>query len=180
MSSGYSILSFSRNKVQDPALYSSKLDHWLAISIIPRKFLSVFDCPSHLGALGLRGVGIFVLEGILSGFSCNIGGCVAAGVEVSEIVNEVKKLLWILKGLGSRMALTKASSEITGDAVSLNCPGMIGPDKSAVVSRNRFGSLSDEEPSVGTVKSKVSDNSLNLECLLAAVVCLLHNNCSGL
>ena len=117
---------------------------------------------------------------MLSGFSNDIGDCVAAGVEVSEIVKGVKKLSWILKGLGSRTALTKAFSEITGGAVSLNCPGMIGPDKSAVVSRNGFGSLSNGEPGVGTVKSEVSDNSLNLKGLLATIVCLLRNNCSGL
>jgi len=114
------------------------------------------------------------------GISCNIGDCVAAGVEVAEIVNEVKKLLWILKGLGSKTALTKASSETTDGAVSLNHPGMIGPDKSAMVSRNKFGSLSDREPSVGAVKSEVSDNSSNLKGLLATVVYLLRNNCSGL
>jgi len=114
---------------------------------------------------------------MLSGFSRDIGDCVAAGVKVAEIVNGVKKLSWILKGLGSRTALTKASSETTGGAVSLNRPGMIGPDKSAVVSRNGFGSLSDGEPGVGAVKSEVSDISSNL---LATIVCLLRNNCSGL
>jgi len=123
---------------------------------------------------------MFVLEGMLSGFSCDIGDYIATGVEVAEIVNGVKKLLWILKSPSSRTALTKASSEITGGAVSLNRLGMIGSDKSAVVSRNGFGSLSDRESSAGTIKSEVFDNSSNLEGLLATIVRLLHNNCSGL
>jgi len=117
---------------------------------------------------------------ISSQISCNSGGYVASGVKVTEIVNGVKKLLWILKGLGSRIALRKASSKITGGAISLNSPGIIGPDKSAVVSRNGFGSLFNGEPSVRTVKFEVFDNSLNLKYLLVTVVHLLHNNCSGL
>jgi len=34
---------------------------WNSCSIILRKFLSILDCPSHLGALRLRGIGIFNL-----------------------------------------------------------------------------------------------------------------------
>ena len=115
VSFGYLVLSLSRNRFQDPASYSSKLVHWSCISaftypiiqssffwssiisavrnscsIILRKFLSILNCPSHLGVLGLRGISIFSLA-VISDLVCEVViGLINGSVDVQDGSNEVR------------------------------------------------------------------------------------------
>jgi len=74
----------------------------------------------------------------------------------------------------------KDSSRIAAGIASLNRPGTMGPEGSALRSRQEFGSISEGDPSVGGAKPKVSDSRFRSTACVPVLLCLLYNSCSGL
>jgi len=74
----------------------------------------------------------------------------------------------------------KDSSRIAAGIASLNCPGTIGPEGSALQSRKGFSSISEGDPSVGGAKPKVSDSRFGSTACVPVLLYLLCNSCSGL
>ena len=203
VSSGYFVLSLSRNWFQDPASYSSKLVHWSCISastypviqsnffwssvisavwnncsIILRKFLSVLDCPSYLGVLRLRGKGIFNLAVIFCIGYWVVTKLLNGSVNVQDGGNEVS--LSERACVTSDMSSSSDSLEIMYTLERLDLSGIIGPICSAEVSKKGFSSTSEGDPRLGVGHSD-SSNISELTChLLATNLAFFCNICSRL
>jgi len=74
----------------------------------------------------------------------------------------------------------KDSSRIVAGIASLNCPGTMGPEGSALRSRKGFGLISEGDPSIGGAKPKVSDSRFGSTACVPVLLHLLCNSCSGL
>jgi len=74
----------------------------------------------------------------------------------------------------------KGSSRIAAGIESLNCPGTMGLEGSALQSRKGFSSMSEGDPSVGGAKPKVSDSRFGSTACVPVLLRLLCKSCSGL
>jgi len=74
----------------------------------------------------------------------------------------------------------KDSSRIAAEIASLNRPGTMGPEGSALWSRKGFSLISEGDPSVGGAKPKVSDSRFGSTACVPVLLRLLCNSCSGL
>jgi len=74
----------------------------------------------------------------------------------------------------------KDSLRIVVGIASLNRPGTMGSERSTLQSRKGFRSISEEDPSVGGTKSKVSDSRFGSTTCVSVLLHLLCTSCSGL
>jgi len=74
----------------------------------------------------------------------------------------------------------KGSSRIAVGIESLNRPGTTGLEGSALRSRKGFSSMSEEDPSIGGAKPKVSDSRFRSTAYVPVLLYLLCKSCSGL
>jgi len=65
--------------------------------------------------------------------------------------------------IGSRLASVKDSSGINREIVKLNHSGIVGLERSAVLSRKELGLMSKREPRISTISSKILPNNTRFQ-----------------